>query len=65
MGHSWWDIYPISKKIFRISSRTFRRGCKDPPSVGIPSASKLYFLKEAVFHAPLNMVEYLEDKLLY
>lgn len=45
--------YPISKKILRNSSRTFSNGCKDPPFVGIPSASKLYFLNVAVFHAPL------------
>lgn len=46
--------YPISKKILRISSRTLRSGCRAPPFVGIPSASKLYFLKVDVFHAPLQ-----------
>ena len=45
--------YPISKKILRISSRTLRRGCRAPPFVGIPSASKLYFLKVDVFQVPL------------
>lgn len=45
--------HPISKKILRISSRTFKSGCKAPPLVGIPSASKLYFLKVEDFHAPL------------
>lgn len=36
------------------SSRTLSKGCRAPPFVGIPSASKLYFLKVAVFHAPLG-----------
>lgn len=44
---------PISKKISRNSWRTFIRGCKWPPAGGTPTASKLYFLKEAVFHSPL------------
>jgi len=44
---------PMSKNICRNSSRTFMSGCKCPHSGTAPSASKLYFLKVAVFHAPL------------
>lgn len=49
--------YPISIKIFRNSSRTLSKGCNAPPFGGIPSASKLYFLNLAVFHAPLHEEE--------
>lgn len=50
--------YPVSKKMLRNSSRTFISGCSAPPNVGAPSASKLYFLKDAFSHAPLlAMVE--------
>lgn len=45
--------YPISRKMLRISSRTLRSGCSAPPLVGMPSASKLYFLNVDVFHFPL------------
>lgn len=51
------NTYPISKKILRISSRTLRIGWRAPPDVGIPSASKLYFLKEEVFQEPLRVRE--------
>lgn len=39
-----------------ISSRTLSKGWKAPPLGGIPSASKLYFLKFAVFQEPLVYV---------
>jgi hypothetical protein len=45
--------YPISKKILLISALTFSSWWKAPPDVGVPSASKLYFLNFATFHAPL------------
>lgn len=48
--------YPVSKKMLRNSSRTFISGCSAPPNVGAPSASKLYFLKDAFSHAPLLAV---------
>ncbi len=41
-------------KMFRNSSRTLRSGCNAPPLVGIPSASKLYFLNLASFQLPLD-----------
>ena len=47
---------PIWKKMPRSSSRTFSKGWREPPFVGIPSASKLYFLKEFVFQDPLFVV---------
>ena len=46
----------MSKKICRNSSRTLRRGCSAPPSVGWPAAAKLYCLNEASFHDPLVQV---------
>lgn len=46
---------PISRKMLRISSRTFSKGCSAPPLGYMPSDSKLYFLKCADFHAPLYM----------
>lgn len=40
------------------------RGCKWPPAGGTPTASKLYFLKEAVFHSPLiNDIRSLDSSL--
>lgn len=52
-GEGCLDTYPISRKMFRISSRTFNKGCRAPPDVGMPSASKLYFLYVEVFQEPL------------
>ena len=49
----FYCTYPISRKMFLISSRTFSRGWNAPPFGGIPSASKLYFLNVEVFHDPL------------
>lgn len=44
----------MSKKMWRNSSLTFMRGWKAPAAGGAPSASKLYFLNDAFFHAPLE-----------
>ena len=44
---------PISRKMLRISSRTFSNGWREPPLGYMPSASKLYFLKCADFQVPL------------
>lgn len=46
------SVKPRSKKIWRNSSRTLRRGCNAPPSVGCPCAAKLYCLNSVSFHLP-------------
>lgn len=50
---------PISRKMLRISSRTFSKGCSAPPLGYMPSDSKLYFLKCADFQAPLYNMEWI------
>src|ERR1700722_15566181 len=56
------ETHPISKNILRISSRTLSRGWRAPPFGGIPSASKLYFLKVDVFHAPLLKINWVSGE---